>query len=158
MRTYILLFLILVLALFLRSYDLSNNPPELFSDELINYVSAKSIIETGTDLYGRFMPYFTDVVELRPPVYGYSAYLSSLILGENIIAIRAPAVFFGLVTIIGLYLLAFELFRDRRLAIFSAFFYDYNPLAYSLFKSRVGTCIISTISTILNLFLYPRNK
>lgn len=136
MRTHIFLFLILLLALFLRTYDLSNNPPELFSDEIINYVSAKSVIETGKDLYGRFIPYFSDRLELRPPIYGYTAYLSSLILGEGIIAIRAPAVFFGLITIIAVYLLAFEFFGDRRAALLSAFFMAIIP--WHIHYSRVG--------------------
>jgi len=136
MRTYIFLFLILLLALFLRGYDLSNNPPELFSDELINYTSAKSIIETGKDLHGRLIPYFTDTVELRPPIFGYFAYASSIILGENTIAIRAPAVFFGLITIIAIYLLAFEFFEDKRSALLSAFFLAIIP--WHIHYSRVG--------------------
>ena len=136
MRTYIFLGLILLLALFLRTYDLSNNPPELFSDELINYTSAKSVIETGKDLHGRLIPYFTDTVELRPPIYGYFAYASSIILGENTIAIRAPAVFFGLITIIAVYLLAFEFFEDRRAALLSAFFMAIIP--WHIHYSRAG--------------------
>jgi len=136
MRTYTFLFLILLLALFLRGYDLENNPPELFSDELINYVSAKSIIETGTDLYGHLIPYFTDVVELRPPIYGYFAYASSMILGENTIAIRAPAVFFGLISILALYLLSLEIFKDRKTALMSAFFLAIIP--WHIHYSRIG--------------------
>jgi len=127
MKTYIFLFLILLLALFLRGYDLENNPPELFSDELINYVSAKSVIERGKDLHGRLMPYFTDRVELRPPIYGYSAYLSSVFLGENTLAIRAPAIFFGIITIAAVYLLAFQFFEDKRAALVAAFFMSIIP-------------------------------
>jgi len=136
MRTYIFLALILLLALFLRTYDLSNNPPELFSDEIISYVSAKSVIEEGKDLHGRLIPYFTDRVELRPPIYGYFTYASSIILGENTIAIRAPAVFFGIITIIAVYLLAFEFFGDRRAALLSAFFMAIIP--WHIHYSRAG--------------------
>lgn len=136
MRTYIFLFLILLLTLFLRAYDLSNNPPELFSDELINYTSAKSVIEKGKDLHGRIMPYFTDRVELRPAIYGYSAYLSSLFLGENTLAIRTPAVVYGLITIVAVYLLAFQFFEDKRAAIFAAFFMAIIP--WHIHYSRPG--------------------
>jgi len=133
---YIALALIVLLAFFLRAYDLSNNPPELFSDEIINYVSAKSVVETGKDLDGRLIPYFSSRVELRPPVYGYTTYLSSLIFGKGTIAIRAPAVLFGLLAIIAVYLLAFEFFEDKRVGLFSAFFMAIIP--WHIHYSRVG--------------------
>lgn len=136
MQKYIFLFLILLLALFLRTYDLSNNPPELFSDELINYVSAKSVIETGKDLHGRLMPYFTDRVELRPPIYGYSTYISSLILGENTLAIRAPAVIYGIITIVAVFLLAFQFFEDKKMALAAAFLMAIIP--WHIHYSRPG--------------------
>lgn len=135
-KTYLFLILILLLALFLRSYDLSNNPPELFSDELINFVSARSIVETGKDLHGNLKPYFSDNTELRPPVYGYTSYFSSLLLGENAIGIRAPSVIFGLLSILALYLLTLEIFRDRRAALSSAFFLAIVP--WHIHYSRVG--------------------
>ncbi|MEM7008388.1 MAG: glycosyltransferase family 39 protein [Thermodesulfobacteriota bacterium] len=136
-RDYVYLFGILLLALFLRTYDLSNNPPELFLDELINYVSARDIIEKGGDLYGQVGIYFTDrVIEHRPPVYGYTSYLASLIVGENAWAIRGPAVFYGLISIIAVFLLALELFRDRRAALMAAFFMAIIP--WHIHFSRVG--------------------
>ena len=159
MREYIFLFLILILALFLRSYNLSSNPPELFSDEIINYVSAKSVIETGKDLHGRFIPYFTDRVELRPPIYGYSTYISSLILGENTLAIRAPAVIFGIITIFAVYLLAFQFFEDKKSALAAAFFMAIIP--WHIHYSRPGWEPASFLPFLLlstYFFLYGINK
>lgn len=136
MKSHISLILIILLAFVLRSYDLSNNPPELFSDELINYVSAKSIIETGKDLHGNLQPYFSDNTELRPPVYGYAAFLSALLLGNNELGIRAPAVLFGLLSILALYLLVFEIFKDRLVAQLAAFFLAIIP--WHIHYSRIG--------------------
>ena len=77
------LLFIISIAVGIRVTNLTHNPPELFSDELVNIVSARSVIETGKDLEGKLLPYFSDRVELRPPIYGYSAYLSTKLLGNN---------------------------------------------------------------------------
>ncbi|MEM7008387.1 MAG: glycosyltransferase family 39 protein [Thermodesulfobacteriota bacterium] len=137
MQSKLYLILILLLALFLRCFDLSNNPPELNSDELINFASAHSIVETGADLHGKLLPYFTDkAVEMRPPIYGYATLVSTLIMGENTSSIRAPAVFFGLLSIFAVYLLGMEFFRDRRAALMAAFLMTIVP--WHIHFSRVG--------------------
>lgn len=130
------LVIILVLGLFLRAADISGNPPELFSDELINFVSVRSVIEKGHDLHGNLTLYFSDRTEPRPPVYGYFAYISSLIFGDGATGIRAPAIFFGLVCIALVYLITRELFRDEISAIFAAFFMAIIP--WAIHYSRVG--------------------
>ena len=130
------LVLILVLGLFLRAVDISGNPPELFSDELINFVSARSVVERGHDLHGNLALYFSDRTEPRPPVYGYFAYGSSLIFGDGPIGIRAPAIFFGLVSIMLVYLITRELFRDETTALFAAFFMAIIP--WAIHYSRAG--------------------
>ena len=135
-KSILLLLSILLLALFLRSKDIASNPPELFSDELINFVSARSVIENGHDLEGRLLPYFSDRLELRPPVYGYFSYLSSRIFGENVIGLRVPAIFFGLAAIVLVYLLTLEFFKDRDTALFAAFFMAIIP--WHIHYSRVG--------------------
>lgn len=93
-------------------------------------------METGKDLHGRLLPYFSDVIELRPPVYGYTAYVSSMFLGTGPIGIRAPAVLFGLLTIIAIYLLVSETTNDRRAALSAAFFLAIIP--WHIHYSRVG--------------------
>lgn len=158
-KSIILLLSILLLALFLRSKDIASNPPELFSDEIVNYVSARSIIEKGHDLEGRLHPYFSDRLELRPPAYGYFSYVSSRIFGENAIGIRAPAIFFGIVSIILVYLLTLEFFKDRDTALFAAFFMAIIP--WHIHYSRVGWEPASFLPFLLlstYLFCYGINR
>ncbi|HML94260.1 MAG TPA: glycosyltransferase family 39 protein [Thermodesulfobacteriota bacterium] len=125
-----------MLGFFLRAVNISENPPELFSDELINFVSARSVAEKGRDLHGNLALYFSDRTEPRPPVYGYSAYVSSMIFGDGPICIRAPAIFFGLVCIVLVYLVTRELFGGERAPLFAAFFMAVIP--WSIHYSRVG--------------------
>lgn len=95
----ILLMGILLVGSLLRVWQLGNNPPELFADELVNIASAKSMIEQGHDLWGNRGWYFSDAVESRPPVYGYLAYITTRIVGLNVWGIRLPAVILGVITI-----------------------------------------------------------
>lgn len=133
---FVLLVCIILLAFFLRVHNLTTNPPELFSDELINITSAKSIIETGSDLHGKLYVYFSDRVEMRPPIYGYSAYIATRIFGESAFGIRLPAVFFGVVTVVLLYALAEELTKNTELALIAAFILAILP--WHVHYSRIG--------------------
>ena len=47
---------IVILSLFLRSYNLANNPPALYGDELSFAWNAWNILKTGTDEFGVKMP------------------------------------------------------------------------------------------------------
>lgn len=132
----VVLIAILIIGFFFRIYHIKSNPPELYHDEIINYVSAKSIIETGKDLEGNLLPFFSDRVEFRPPLYGYISYISARIFGEGIFAIRFPAVIFGLGTMIALYYLCLELTKNKTAALISAFILSVIP--WHIHYSRIG--------------------
>jgi len=51
-----LLVVIILLASFLRLYNLANVPPHLTPDEASLGYNAYSILKTGKDEYGKFMP------------------------------------------------------------------------------------------------------
>ncbi len=135
-KNIIFLIFILILALFLRSKDIESNPPELFSDEIVNFVSARRVIEKGHDLDGKLMPYFSDMIEPRPPVYGYFSYFFTRIFGENAVGVRSAAIFFGMASVILVFLLAQEFFKDTDSALFAAFFMSIIP--WHIHYSRAG--------------------
>ena len=156
---YACLVLILLLAGILRAWKITENPPELFPDEIVNFVSAKSVVENGHDLQGKLLPYFSDRLEPKPPIYGYTAYMSSKIFGEGTAGIRAPAVFFGLVSILLVFLLAKELFGDTAAALFAAFFMAIIP--WHIHYSRVAWDPASFLPFLLlsvYLFYYGINR
>ena len=158
-KNTILLVLILILALFLRSKDVESNPPELFSDEVVNFVSARSVIERGHDLEGNLMPYFSDIIEPRPPVYGYFSYLFTRIFGEGAAGVRSAAVFFGIVSIVLVFLLTLEFFKDTDSALFAAFFIAIIP--WHIHYSRAGWEPASLLPFLLlsvYLFIYGVNR
>ena len=141
------LVLILLLAGILRAWNISENPPELYPDEIFTYLSAKSVVENGHP------------IQHRLPAYGFASYLSASVLGESPLGIRAPAVFFGLVSILLVYLLAKELFGDTAAALFAAFFMAIIP--WHIHFSRVGWESASFLPFLLlsvYLFIYGINR
>ncbi len=141
------LVLILLLGGGLRAWNLADNPPELYPDEIFTYLSAKNVVENGRP------------IQKRLPAYGTAAYVSVSVLGETPLGIRAPAVFFGLVSILLVYLLAVELFGDTAAALFAAFFMAIIP--WHIHFSRVGWESASFLPYLLvsvYLFIYGINR
>lgn len=103
---------ILILAIFLRIFRLDSVPPALFGDEVDVGYQAYSLLKTGRDLTGRFLPFYVkSLSEYRTPLYIYSAVPFVGIFGLNEYGVRLPAVFWGLISITGIYLLTKKLFN-----------------------------------------------
>lgn len=103
---------ILVLGTFLRVYHLDTVPPALFGDEVDVGYQAYSLLTTGKDISGRSMPlYLKSLTEYRASLYIYSAVPFVGVFGLNEWGVRLPAVFWGLVSLIGIFLLTKKLFN-----------------------------------------------
>jgi 4-amino-4-deoxy-L-arabinose transferase-like glycosyltransferase len=80
----------------------------------------QSIATTGHDIDGSLRPFLYCSFTRNPPIYGIAAYGSSLIFGKNPFGLRFPAALFGLVAILLIYGIAFELTRRRDIATIAA--------------------------------------
>lgn len=128
-----ILITILCIAVFLRVFRLESVPPALFGDEIDVGYQAYSLLETGRDLTGRFMPFYVrSLTEFRTPLFIYSAVPFVGIFGLNEYGVRLPAVFWGIISILGVYLLSIKLF-NKNIALFSAALMSISPwhLQYS---------------------------
>jgi 4-amino-4-deoxy-L-arabinose transferase-like glycosyltransferase len=135
------LWLILFLAFFLRFYQISSNPPGLYWDEASIGYNAYSILKTGKDESGEFLPIvFKSFGDYKQPLYFYLTSLSMAIFGLNEFAIRFPSAFFGTLTVLLLYFLTKELFRGSgfglQYSVFSMIFLAISP--WHLQFSRAG--------------------
>lgn len=151
--------LILILAIFLRVYRLDNVPPALFGDEIDVGYQAYSLWETGRDLTGRFMPfYIKSLSEFRTPLYIYSAVPFVGIFGLNEWGVRLPAAFWGIISIIGIFLVARKLFNTR-VALIAMFLVSISPwhLQYSRSSFEV-TMLLSFIIFGVYFFLLSLTK
>jgi 4-amino-4-deoxy-L-arabinose transferase-like glycosyltransferase len=139
--------IILMLALFLRVFYLDRVPVSLFGDEVDVGYQAHSIAETGKDLKGNFLPfYIQSLYEYRAPLYIYSAVPFVKFLGLNEWGVRAPAVFWGIVSIFGIYLLCRRLFNNT-VGVLGAFLLTISPwhLQYSRGSFEVTMLLSSFI-------------
>lgn len=136
MKKYFLVLIILV-ASFLRLWKLSANPPSLFGDELDVGYQAYSILKTGKDYYGNFLPiHFHSLAEWRTPLYLYSTVPSVAIFGISPLGVRLPAAIFGILGVLALYLLIKQLTQDKQLALIGAGILTLSP--WQIQYSRAG--------------------
>lgn len=141
-KVYILSFVgILILGIILRFYQLGNTPNSLNWDEVSWGYNAYSILETGHDEHGSFMPLsFMAFGDYKQPVYVYLTSLSIGLFGLTPLAVRFPSAFLGVLTIPFVWLLVYELFRKDKhkylLSLVAMFFFSISP--WSIQFSRVA--------------------
>lgn len=137
MKSKIILILIIFLAAFLRLYKLGVIPPSIISDEASIGYNAYSILKTGRDEWGNFLPLsFPAFGDYKLPGYIYAAVPSVAIFGLNEFSTRFPSAVFGILTVLVTYFLAFELFKSKKIALLSSLFTAISP--WSLHLSRMA--------------------
>src|SRR5690348_13812268 len=111
-RPWILLCLIVLLAVFLRFYQLGINPPSLTWDEVAWGYNAYTLGIDGKDEFGHFLPYtsFISFGDYKPPVYAYLTVVPVWLFGLTEFAVRFPSALFGTLTVLVTYFLVKELF------------------------------------------------
>ena len=123
----IILISILVLAAFLRLYNLGSFPA-LNADEAAIGYNAYSLLQTGKDEHGNSWPvHFQSFNDYKPGLYFYVVCPFVKLLGLNEWAVRLPSALFGIFTVLLVYLLVKELFKDEAFALTSSFFLSISP-------------------------------
>src|SRR3990167_4542495 len=107
---------IIVLASVLRFWQLGKVPISPDWDETALGYNAYSILKTGRDEYGTFLPKtLRSFDDYKPPLYAYLAIPSIALFGLNTWAVRVPSAVMGVLAVIGTYYLVIELFRKKDL-------------------------------------------
>ena len=108
---------ILVLAFILRFYKLGEIPLSLDWDENSNAYNAYSILKTGRDEYGNFLPITNrSFDDYKPPLYMYLNVVTVAIFGLTPFAARLPSAFFGFLTVPAMYFLARKIFEKSNVS------------------------------------------
>lgn len=129
-KSRLLLILILLLATFLRIYQLGNIPSGFYSDEASYGYNAYSILQTGADEYGNFLPLaFKSFGDFKTPLYIYFLVPFVKLFGLNEFAVRASAAVLGIASVFLIYLLVKELFGNYKLALLSSFVASVLPFS-----------------------------
>jgi len=103
--TTVLFLLILAIAAFFRFYQLADIPPGLYPDVAMNGTNALDANQTG--VYKVFYPENNG----REGMFMNLIAVSFLIFGPNVWAIKIVAAIFGILTVLGMFLLTRNLFK-----------------------------------------------
>lgn len=145
-----LFLLIIFFGAVLRFYQLSNNPPSLYWDEVSLGYNAFSILNYGIDEHGESFPLgrFIAFGDFKPPGYIYATVPSILLFGVNEFAIRFPSATSGVLFIVATYLLAIEIFKKEKIALLGALLIAISP--WSLQLSRAA--FEAHLASLFNVF------
>lgn len=116
LRPYHFLLLTLIIAAFLRFYNIAGLPPGLYPDEAMNGNNALETLATGD--FKVFYPENNG----REGLFINIQALSVAIFGNEPWALRLVSAIFGIFTVLGVYFLAKEIFAKHSVALLSAFF------------------------------------
>ena len=120
--TIILLTAIVFISFFLNTFKQNASPPCFNSDEAAVGYNAYSVLKTGGDEYGNFMPLrLKSFGDFKMPVYSYLSVPFIAIFGLNETGTRALNSFISILFPIVVFFLAYELFKDKKIALISSF-------------------------------------
>lgn len=130
MKRRFFLALILVLGFALRFYRLGGNPSSLDWDEASLGYNAYSIIKTGRDEYGNFMPLsFRSFGDYKPPLYVYLSTLPVALFGLNEFSTRFLSAFAGITAVWLSYFMIREMLGKKyfKIILLSVYLFSLSP-------------------------------
>lgn len=170
------LILILLLSLFLRLYHLDTLPPSLFSDEVDISYQARIFNQNHTDYFGNKFPiHFHSFADWQPSLGIYFTSLFQSITNNFDTSVRLLSAFFGLISIIFLYLITGSTIPAFLMAI-SPWAIHYNRTGFAVSAmlavllagiyfwkkytqtSRLSTLLLSVFFFILSPYFYSTSN
>ncbi len=149
----VLFILGVLLAAYLRFNHATNNPPALFSDEVEAGYQAFVLNSCGNDYYGnRFPTHFQSIAEWKSPLNIYSIALMQRIIGNNELAVRLPAIIFGILSTVLFSLIILKIFNNYWIALLGLFLIAINP--WLIHYSRAGWEVSGMITCFLGWLLF----
>lgn len=149
---WILLIAIVVLAGVLRLWQLGNIPVSPDWDEVALGYDGYSLLHTGKDQFGKFLPVvLRSLDDYKPALYAYLTVPSIFAFGLSVFAVRFPSAIFGILSILAVFYLVREIFENYKykdhLSLLSSFLLAISP--WSIQFSRVG--FESNVGTAFNI-------
>ena len=147
---YTIFFGIVILASILRLWQLGNTPPSPDWDEVALGYNAYSIIHTGKDEFGKFLPVvLRSFDDYKPALYAYLTIPSILLFGLNTFAVRLPSAVFGIISVIAVFFLIREIFERYKykdiLSLLVSFLLAISPWSIQFsrvaFEAQVGAAL-----------------
>lgn len=152
----IMVVVVIVLAIIVRIYMWPNALSEVNCDEAMTALNAKSIAETGTDIYGTSFPIYFEAWRLagQSALLTYLITLSIKIFGFSIFSIRLPSLLISIVPILLIYDFCKKIFNNKKIATIVLIFLAVNPWHIMQSKWALDCNLFPHIMLIATYFLY----
>lgn len=150
-RKGLLLVIIFFIAVCLRFYKLGDIPAALHRDEAFLGYNALSLLETGRDMTGNFLPLHISSFLYSPAGYSYASIPFISLFGLNAFSVRFASALFGSVTVLITYLFVKKLISGKvreRIALIAAFLLAINPWHINLSRTATENVIVVFLITL----------
>ena len=149
-----LIIIFFLFAFILRLWRVTEYPAGLNADEAAIGYNAYSLLKTGKDEFGHSWPIaFQSFNDWKPGFYVYLDLPFVAVLGLNELAVRLPSVILGTMTVLILFLLVREMFKEKLPAIVAAGLLAISP--WHLHFSRGGwESNVSTFFLTLGVYFF----
>lgn len=164
-RTNLFLIAFLILAGLLRLWLLQIVPPSPSLDEVSIGYNAFSLLHTGRDEYGYFLPLLLRAYDdWRPVLYVYLTVPFVAVFGLNILSVRLPSVILSFATIYLSFLIVPLIFKkiiiikgrelnSEAIGIMTAFLVSISP--WQIYLSRLGHEVnLGLFLTVLSVYVF----
>lgn len=158
-KEYFFLSLLFLTGFLLRTYNLSGIPTGIHGDEASIGYNAFSLLKTGKDQNGNFLPIAIDQFgDFRPAGYHYIDIPFVALFGLNELAVRLPSAIFGAGSIIIFFFLLKELFANKKMPFIGSFLLTVSPWHIVISRSTSESIIAGFFILIGTLFLIKSIK
>lgn len=144
----ILLVLVILLNVFLRVYGLNKSPASVNFDEAALGYNAYSILKTGRDEYGNFLPIsLRSFNDYKPALYAYLSIPFIKVMGLDASSTRMVSALAGSISLIFLYFYICEFVKYRWLRLFIFLIISLEPwrlhFSRTAFESNLSMCFFT---------------
>lgn len=156
--TKFLIVTIVVFGLLTRLYSLSK-PTEMYFDEIYHSFTAKLVLNNDPKAWEWWNPHPEGFAYewTHPPLSKLGMALGMVVFGDNSFGWRIPQAIIGTLSIILIYFLAHEIFKDRLLGVLSAFLFSLDGLPLVLSRMGMNDSYVLFFA-LLSILLFVKDK
>ena len=145
-RSAFLVIIVFSIGIILRFYNLGEVPVSLHRDEAFLGYNAYSILKTGKDMSGNFLPIHLESFFFSPAGYSYFSIPFIALFGLSQFSIRFASALFGSLNILLIFFIVLNLFAKNKnkyvIGLFSSFIFAISPWHINLSRVAVESTIV----------------